>query len=54
MNLKTRLTCAMWALPFPFVMVAFGKTFPIISAGVILLLLQMLIWGKLLSEVKSR
>jgi hypothetical protein len=52
MNLKTRLTLAMWALPFPFIFIVFGKTIPIIATGVILMGLQMLIWGKLLSEVK--
>jgi len=52
MNLKTRLTLVMWSLPFPFIFIVFGKTIPIIATGIILMGLQMLVWGKLLSEVK--
>jgi ABC-type multidrug transport system permease subunit len=52
MHLKTRLTLVMWSLPFPFIFIVFGKTIPIIATGIILMGLQMLVWGKLLSEVK--
>jgi len=52
MNIKHRLTITMWALPFSFIMVVFGKTFPVIGAGVTLMVLQMILWNKLLSEIK--
>jgi len=42
MNIKHRLTVTMWALPFTFIMIVFGKTFPVIGAGVVLMGLQMI------------
>jgi len=50
MNIKHRLTLTMWALPFPFIMIVFGTTTEMIGAGVTLLILQMILWNKLLSE----
>lgn len=52
MNIKHRLTVTMWALPFTFIMIVFGKTIPVIGAGVVLMGLQMILWHKLLSEIK--
>ena len=53
MNIKHRLTVTMWALPFTFIMIVFGKTIPVIGAGVVLMGLQMILWHKLLSEIKK-
>ena len=52
MNIKHRLTIAMWALPFPFIMVVFGGTKEIIGIGIILIVIQCLVWHNLLSEIK--
>lgn len=53
MNIKHRLTIAMWSLPFPFMMVVFGSSMSIIGSGVFLIALQAILWNKLLSEVKE-
>ena len=52
MNIKHRLTFAMWALPFPFIMIVFGTTYEMVGAGVTLLVAQMILWNKLLSEIQ--
>ena len=52
MNIKHRLTFAMWALPFPFIMIVFGTTCEMVGAGVTLLVAQMILWNKLLSEIQ--
>ena len=53
MNIKSRLTIAMWALPLIFILIVFGGNVLIKSVGFVLLVIQMILWGKLLSEVKE-
>jgi hypothetical protein len=54
MNIKTRLTIAMWALPLIFILIVFGPTIYVKGIGAALLLTQMILWGKLLSEIKEK
>lgn len=53
MNIKHKLTLTMWSLPFPFIMVVFGSNFEIVGIGVILMAFQMILWNKLLKEIKD-
>lgn len=53
MNIKSRLTIAMWALPLIFVLIVFGNSIEIKSIGFLLLVIQMILWVNLLSEVKE-
>lgn len=53
MNIKSRLTIAMWALPLIFILIGFGTTIEVKAIGFVLLVIQMILWGKLLSEVKE-
>jgi hypothetical protein len=42
----------MWALPFPFMMVALGNSLEMKGAGVVLIIIQCVLWHKLLGEIK--
>ena len=53
MNIKHRLTITMWALPFPFMMVALGNSLEMKGAGVVLIITQCVLWHKLLGEIKE-
>ena len=53
MNIKHRLTIAMWALPFPFMMVSLGNSSEMKGAGVVLIVFQCILWHKLLQEIKE-
>lgn len=53
MNIKTRLTITMWALPLIFIMIVFGQSPYTKTIGIFLLVFQGILWGKLLSEVKE-
>ena len=54
MTIKHRLTIAMWALPFPFMMVVLGNSSMMKCAGFVLMLIQCVFWHKLLGELKEK
>jgi hypothetical protein len=54
MNIKQRLTIAMFALPMSFMMVTMGSTPYIVLTGAVLMLIHMVLWVNLLSEIEEK
>ena len=54
MNIKTRLTLTMWALPMAFIMVTMGTTAGVILTGSALILIHAVLWVNLLGEIEEK